>query len=194
MAMADINRFSHVVMDGSPVNPPQGLKGLALRLFGVELRATKVRAAEPGRALSLLPPAELPADLSWAAADPRIADAVARWTAAVERETCFVVPGAVRECVQSSLRAWSNERMPISRAWVEAEVAGLDGPDRALARLALVLAKAPYQVSADLVEPLIDGGEDRFVRILAWASFTAARRYVEIVAEAVTSRVDRAAA
>ena len=73
----------------------------------------------------------------------------------------------------------------MSRSWVEAEVQGLTGEERAVARLALVLAKAPYQVSDDLVEGLVDGGEERFVRILAWASFTAARRYVAIVENAV---------
>ena len=74
--------------------------------------------------------------------------------------------------------------MPISRSWVDAEVSGLQGRDRAIARLALVLAKAPYQVSEDLVEELVNGDETRFVRILAWASFTAARRFAGVVAEA----------
>ena len=85
MAMADINRFSHVVMDGSPVKLPFGLQRPALRMFGRELVATKRHAAEPGRALELLPRASLPADLKWAQANPRIADTLARWTAAVER-------------------------------------------------------------------------------------------------------------
>jgi alkylhydroperoxidase family enzyme len=185
MAMADINRFSHVVMDGSPVNAPRSVQGTALRIFGNELRATKVRKAGPGRALELLPPATLPHDLAWAAPNPRIADAVARWTATVEREASAVVSRAVRDCVAAGLRNWRNERMPLSRSWVDAEVSGLQGRDRAIARLALVLAKAPYQVSEDLVEELVNGDETRFIRILAWASFTAARRFAGVVAAAV---------
>lgn len=54
MAMSDINRFSHIVMDGSPVNAPFGLdwiKAAALRIFGGELRATHIRPLEPGRSL-----------------------------------------------------------------------------------------------------------------------------------------------
>ncbi len=185
MGMADINRFSHVVMDGSPVTTPRGLKGAALRLFGVELKATKASSAEPGLALDLLPPAELPEDLAWAAPNPRIADAIARWTASVERETDGVISQAVRDRVAKSLSGWRNEQMPISRAWVEDEVRGLEGEDRAIARLAIVLAKAPYQVSDDLIDEIVDGDEARFVRILAWASFTAARRFVAIVHETV---------
>src|SRR5215831_18720115 len=88
MAMSDINRFSHVVMDGSPVNAPFGLqraKAAALRLFGGELRAAHGERLIPGRALSLLPPASLPPDMRWATPHPRIAEALARWTAVVER-------------------------------------------------------------------------------------------------------------
>jgi len=184
MAMADINRFSHVVMDGSPVDLPLGLQRPALRVFGRELVATKLRSAEPGRALDLLPPASLPADLDWARPKPRIADALARWTAVVEKETAGVISAAVRACVARNLEHWRNEQMPISRSWVESEVADLEGEDRAIARLALLLAKAPYQVSEDVVEELVTGDEARFVRILAWAAFVGARRFIAIVAEA----------
>ena len=194
MAMADINRYSHVVMDGSPVNPPGKLKDFALRLFGNELRATKRRPAEPGRALPLLPSAELPEDLAWARPDPIVADALARYAATIEREATPAVPMAVQWRVHESLAAWRNERMPLQRSWVESELKGLSGPDRALARLAIILAKAPYQVADDLVQPVLDGNEDRFVRQLAWMSFTAARRYARIVADQVSSEVAIAAA
>jgi alkylhydroperoxidase family enzyme len=184
MAMADINRFSHVVMDGSPVDLPFGLQRPALRLFGRELVATKVRSSEPGRALDLLPSAPVPADLAWARSNPRIADALARYAAVVEQETAGVIPPAVRERVAARLAEWKNEEMPLSRSWVEKEVAGLEGEERAMARLALLLAKAPHQVSEDVVEELTGDGP-RFVRILAWASFTAARRFAAIVADKV---------
>jgi alkylhydroperoxidase family enzyme len=194
MAMADINRYSHVVMDGSPVNAPLGLQGVALRAFGVELRATKRRSAVAGRALSLLPAADLPDDLQWARSNPVVADALARWTNTVERQTRGVIPDAVRACVTENLRDWNNERMPISLSWVEPEVAGLTGRERALARLALVLTKAPYQVTDKLVQPLVDGNEERFIRTLAWCSFTAARRYAQVLAEKTVQRVELATA
>ena len=141
MAMADINRFSHVVMDGSPVNAPLGMQGVALRAFGHELRATKVRAAEPGRSLPLLPPAELPDDMQWARPNPRVADAVARMAAAVEREGAKVIPQRVRDRINAELRAWRGEQMPLNGSWIDAAIDGLDGQDRAIARLAIVTAK-----------------------------------------------------
>jgi len=180
MAMSDINRFSHIVMDGSPVNAPFGLravKAFALRLFGGELKTTHIRPLEPGRTLHLLPQAELPDDLRWAAANPRIARAVAQWAAAVEAEADKVIPERARQVVHRSLKQWQGEQMPISRNWVEQEVVGLQGNERAIARLALVLAKASYQSDGKLVAEVLKHNPDQeqFLRILAWCSFTAAR-------------------
>jgi len=191
MAMSDINRFSHVVMDGSPVTAPLGLQGVkaaALRLFGGELRATHVKRLAPGRALRLLPPGPLPADMQWAAPNPRIADALARWTAVVEREASGVVSPEARERVACNLQHWNGELMPLSRSWVESEVTDLAGEDRATARLALVLAKAPYQVDDKLVQDVlrVDRCEERFIRILAWASFSGARRFAQRIAESTS--------
>jgi hypothetical protein len=150
MALSDINRFSHIVMDGSPVNAPFGLetvKAFALRLFGGELRATHIRPLEPGRSLSLLPEAELPDDMQWARPNPRIAGAVARWAAAVERQSEQVIPERARQLVHDSLKQWQGEQMPISRNWVEQEVDGLESNPE----------------------------QEQFLRILAWSTFTAAR-------------------
>ena len=68
--------------------------------------------------------------------------------------------------------------MPKSRCWVDSEVQGLTGEDRAVARLALVTAKASFQVSDDLVEEVLlpQRDEEKLIRILAWASHSAARR------------------
>jgi ubiquinone/menaquinone biosynthesis C-methylase UbiE len=189
MAMSDINRFSHVVMDGSPVSAPLGLrciKAAALRLFGRELRSTHVEPLAPRRALPLLPPASLPVDMQWAAPNPRIADALARWAAVVEREATAVVSPAVRELVARNLYDWKGDRMPIGRHWVDREVSMLTGKDRAMARLTLVLAKAPYQLDETLVEDVLnhDHGEERFIRLLAWASFSGARAFAQRIADA----------
>lgn len=189
MAMSDINRFSHVVMDGSPVSAPLGLQGIkaaAVRLFGGQLRATHVKPLTPGCALPLLPPAPLPTDMQWATPNPRIADALARWAAVVEREASCVVSPEVRELVVRNLQHWDGALMPLSRSWVDPEVTMLTGQDRAIARLALVLAKAPYQVDETLVEDVLneDRCEERFIRILAWASFSGARRFAQRIAEA----------
>jgi hypothetical protein len=123
--------------------------------------------------------------MKWATPNPRIADALARWTAVVERESSGVVSPEVRELVAGNLRQWNGEMMPLSRSWVDSEVHALSGQDRAIARLALVLAKAPYQVDERLVEDVLkeDRCEEQFIRIFAWASFSGARRFARRIAE-----------
>lgn len=188
MAMGDVNRFSHIVMDGSPVNAPFGLqrlKQLALGIFGNELRATHIEPLKPGRTLHLLPGAELPDDLQWASANPRIAQAIARWTAAVERHAQGVVPQAVQQLVHHSLAQWHGELMPMSRNWVEKEVNGLTDKDYFISKLAILLAKASHQIDDALMEQvlLLAGNEEHFIRILAWCSFTASRYVARNVAK-----------
>jgi hypothetical protein len=190
LAMSHINRFSHVVMGGSPVNAPlgfQGIKSAALRMFGSVLKTTTERPIQPGRALDLLPPAPLPDDMYWAEPNPRVASAVSRWAAVVERESAGVVQPHVRNLVHDNLQSWEGEPMPISRSWVDDTVEGLTGRDRAIARFTLVLAKAPYQVDEALVGEVLrdDRDETRFIRLLAWASFSTARRIAERVADTV---------
>ena len=108
----------------------------------------------------------------------------------VEREASSVVSPAVRELVVRNLQDWDGELMPISRSWVDADVSDLTGQNRAIARLALVLAKAPYQVDEKLVEEVLkeDRDEERFIRILSWASFSSARRFAQRLAEATAAR------
>lgn len=114
----------------------------------------------------------------------RVADAMARWAAAVERETVGVISDAVKETVNRALADRHGEAMPLSRSRVEEEIASLAGADRKIAKLAILLAKAPYQVDEGIAGDvmIVHPDEATFIRILAWASFTAARRFIQIVA------------
>ncbi|MDH3672999.1 MAG: carboxymuconolactone decarboxylase family protein [Gammaproteobacteria bacterium] len=190
MGMSDINRFSHVVMEDSPVAAPfgmQSVKAWALKMFGSELKVTRQVPLVPGRALGLLPPAELPADMQWAKSNPRVADAVSRWAAAVEREGAKVISSKASKVVADSLHRWNGEQMPIDSRWIDRDVEGLNGEDQAIVRLAIVLAKASYRVTEKMVVDVLgaDRDQERFIRILAWSSFAGARRFAEIVAHKV---------
>jgi hypothetical protein len=187
MAISHINRFSHIVMDGSPVSPLLGsksIKGMSLRMFGHELKSTKIKRLVPDRTDGLLPQAPLPDDLEWAAGNPRIARAFSRWAAAVEREAARIASPEIREFVLANLDAWDGLPMPLSRSWVEEETAELSGHDRDLARFALIVAKSAPQIDEGTIRK-VHQGEEHFIRTLAWASFVGARRVAAIVAERV---------
>lgn len=183
-----INRYSHVVMAESAVSAPFGLdtiKGLMLRMFGTELKVTRRVPLQPGKSLSLLPAAELPEDMDWAKANTRIADAVSRWAAAVELESRKVINHRVRETVYESLSRWDGLTMPMDGSWIQEETRGLSGEDEIIARFAIIIAKASYRVTPELVYELMgkNWDEERFIRILAWASFSGARRFVRVIAD-----------
>lgn len=189
-----VNRFSHVVMDGSPVGAT--LKDTALRLFGYELRETTERPIEAGRGLDLLPPAPVPDDMNWARPNPRIAEALARWSAAVEREANAAIPADVQALVERRLDAWNGEKMPLSRSWVNDEVEGLESKDRDVAKLILVVARASWQFDESLVQAIMPDAIDerRLIRILSYSAFSAARRLANLagqllVPESVPARV-----
>ena len=171
-----VNRVSHVLMDGSPVG--DALKNTSLRLFGYELRETTERPIQPGRGLDLLPKAPIPEDMEWARPNSRVADALVRWSAAVDREAESAISPTVRQLVLDRLEVWNGERMPLSRSWVEQEIEGLTGEDYHIAKLILVVSKASYQFDDSLVQSLTGETleQERLIRILAFAAMSAARR------------------
>ncbi|MEU8004458.1 carboxymuconolactone decarboxylase family protein [Catellatospora sp. NPDC049111] len=142
------------------------------------LRPTLRDPRAPGRAVELLPPAELPADAAWAQASPSVAAATARSFAAFEAAGRQALTPAVREVVLGRLESWHGEETGLSRAWCERLVQPLPEPEQAAARLALLTAFASYQVDADVVGEFRrhHPGDAALVRAASWASYTAARR------------------
>ncbi|HEY0636174.1 MAG TPA: carboxymuconolactone decarboxylase family protein [Pseudonocardiaceae bacterium] len=174
------NRVVHVFLDSSPI-PTQVPPSIRARLMRMTSRLTRTRldvATRPGEALDLLPPAPLPADLRWAAANPTIAEGFARAAAAMDAAGARAVPPAVHTLVTSSLATWDGTLRGPSRAWVEEAVAPLPGPERAAGRLALLTAFAPFQVTPDVVAACRESGADdrTLVELVAWSALTTARR------------------
>ena len=175
-----LNRMSNVFLVESPI--PPGVPGAARRAIrraaGQLLRPVLRRPAEPGAALDLLPPAPLPADLAWAAGNPRLSAAFARAAAAVEAAGRRSVPDPVRKLVDTVLRDPAAGPVGPSRAWVGPVVADLPPADRPVAQFALLTALASYQVTPPVVDELRRQHRDdrSLIEIAAWASLAAARR------------------
>ena len=179
-----LNRMANIFLDESPLPPhvPAFARGPAGTMLGAVLRSRAQRPLPPGASLELLPSAALPADLSWAAGQPRIADALARAAAAVDEAAGHgaagqAVPATVRELVTAELAAWTGEPRGISRAWTRPLVSRLPEPDRPAGLLALLTAFASYQVDADVVGAVHHRSDDRsLLSLTSWASLAAARR------------------
>jgi len=168
-----------VFLSETPLPSDRGaLKGILKRMAGWYFSRAARRPKQAGISLTLLPAADLPADLAWAAASPTVADAFARWAAVVEEAGQETLPADVRALVRERVEAWNGESAGLSRGWVEEAIVDLDEADRSAARLALLTALASYQVDEGVIEVFRtqQPGDDKLIGATAWASFTAARR------------------
>jgi hypothetical protein len=181
------NKITDLTMYGSPVGATG--KNLSLRAFGVELRESARLQLEPGRSLGLLPAASAPPDLHWAKSNPRVCDALARWIAVVDRAADDVLSPRVRTFLDERIRAWRGGQMPISRSWVEEEIADLTGAERDQARLALLVIKASYQIDDEVIDAVLahEASDADVITLGAWAALSAARRLATWTAEAASS-------
>jgi hypothetical protein len=75
--------------------------------------------------------------------------------------------------------------MGLSRAWLDPKVAGLDAVEAAAARLALLTALSPAQMSDDVVTNYRNhnNGDDALILTVAWAAFMAAKRVARLLAD-----------
>ncbi|AGM04427.1 carboxymuconolactone decarboxylase family protein [Amycolatopsis keratiniphila] len=162
-----LNRVVSVFLGPSPLpsSVPDSARAKAKAVLGRFLRP--VTGAAPGESLDLLPVGSR--DFAWAAGNPVVEDAFSRAASAF---AALPVPSSVRDVVERELSTWDGAPPGLSRSWVEA----FDDP---AVRLALVVAKAPYQVDDALVAAA-GLGDRELVELVGWAGFTAAARAVSV--------------
>jgi AhpD family alkylhydroperoxidase len=169
-----LNRMVTIFLPESPL-PPLTPKPMGGWVMGMLASAMVAPSPIPGASLDLLPEAPLPAELGWAAQESHVAAALARAAAAIEAAGSGAIPESVRALVLDRLRDWDGTAPSLSRAWLREQEGALPAADRALGRLALLTAFAPYQVTNADVQATGAGGE-ALVAATSWASMAAARK------------------
>jgi alkylhydroperoxidase family enzyme len=173
-----LNRMVAVFLGDSPLPPavPDSARATARRVLGRMMRPNAVASHRPGRSLEFLPPADLAPDLAWATPNPVLADAFSRAYGAIERLAEHTVPDEVRAAVGASVAGWDGGPVGLSRAWAYDETEGVSADNRPAAVLALLTAKAAYQVDDAIVADVRRGGTDtELIALTSWAALTAAR-------------------
>ena len=162
-----LNRVVSVFLGASPLpeNVPPQARAKAKAVLGFLLKPGDPPPA--GRALELLPAA------AGGGPGDTLSDAFARAAAAVEAAGERSVPTRVRDLVRREVKAWDGKPPGLSRAWVEPVLAELPAEERAAGRVALLTAKAAYQVGADDVAA-VHATDRGLVELVSWAAFTAA--------------------
>jgi AhpD family alkylhydroperoxidase len=176
-----INRMVQVFLPESllPIFLRGGWIGkMVWRQVGQKLAHSRNQARPVGASLRFLPEADLPAEMSWAAASPSISRAFAGWSALVNQIGAEIVSPQVRQFVTDALQTWKGESLALGRTWVNQAVSGLAEADRATGSLALLTALAPYQIDEEIIRAyrVHHLADAHLVGVVAWASFEASRR------------------
>ncbi|KDO11196.1 carboxymuconolactone decarboxylase family protein [Amycolatopsis mediterranei] len=170
-----LNRMVSVFLGPSPLPDavPASARAKAKAVLGFLLKPGA--APPPGEALGLLQASPV-AGPDWAPPGGPLAGAFSRAAAAIEAAGERSAAPRVRDLVRRELKAWDGKSPGLSRAWAELPAAELPGSERAEGRLALLVAKAPYQVtSADVVAFGPERTGDRgLLELVSWASHAAA--------------------
>ncbi|MEO3772730.1 carboxymuconolactone decarboxylase family protein [Micromonospora sp. B9E7] len=172
-----INRMVNVFLQESPLPPVRGFAREVVRR-GAARVMRRLASSTPRSAHDtddLLPAAELPDDLRWAAGRPTIANALARAARAIDEGGERRLTTAARELVRAALR--EPGRDPGTAPWLRERLATLPERDRPTARLALLTAVSSYRVTDTVIADVRGTGADdaALIEITSWASMIAAR-------------------
>src|SRR5207253_3024415 len=131
------------------------------------------RSRQPGATRRLLPAADVPSDLAWAAPAPHIAGAIARMSAALDECARHAITPPARAALTEALERWDGADPPPGSEWIAAGTARMDGDDAAVTRLCLLVALAPFRVGESDVELFraVHSGDCDLVAAVCWAAF-----------------------
>ena len=169
------NRISDYTLNGSPV--PWIGRDISLKLFGVELQESVQMDLKPGDSLDLLPEEQFPDDMEWCLSNTLVSDSLARWNRVLEDNIAEVLSPESIDCIRENLQDWEGGLSPVSRGWVEDEVKSISASERNKARVALLVAKASYQIDDSLIQQLVSEGMNEFdlISLGAWSAFMGAK-------------------
>ena len=176
-----VNRMVSVFLGETPVALPGMMSKVGQRFTNASFtffgRRMVQMDPEPGQCVSQMD-AELPAEFDWARTNPDVAKGLAQFSGAAIKAGEESVSGSVRTVLMNHLTNWQGEEPPLSRAWIEDEVAPLSEQDKPAARLVLTVARAPWQADDELVAGFrkFNRSDRALVQTTAWASYRAARR------------------
>ncbi|MEX0993552.1 MAG: carboxymuconolactone decarboxylase family protein [Solirubrobacterales bacterium] len=173
-----VNRMVSLFCDESPFGSTNRLLRASLvRIGGRRFRDVALEPHAAGTSLGLIPGAELPEELAFAAAKPTVARAWASFAASVARAADPVLDSSSRAAIEAELAKWNGDDPPIGGGWLEEFANELDEPVRGAARLALAAALAPYRATEhDIARAGSGEGAAEVVAAAAWGALAAAKR------------------
>ena len=173
-----INPMVKIFLGDSPIPVPffkSQMKYVASNLlFKKAVKLPKIS----GTSLTPLPPRELPADFSWAKESPNIAGAYARLAGVIKDMEKTFVPKQTQLTITKHLNEWSPETKKFGVEWLEEATAKMTSQLKISTTIALLTIFAPYKITKKIINNFCRffPQQNQLLGIIAWASFTKARR------------------
>ncbi|SDJ97727.1 carboxymuconolactone decarboxylase family protein [Nonomuraea jiangxiensis] len=162
---------------------------LVRSLGGLTLARKTRRRTAPGRSLPLI--AGLPAlpEPAWGAGTP--AGAAYAVLGAVAGAGADLLGEAARAAVAGAVGAWDGSHPPMGGDWLDRPLAGLPAGERAGARIALLVALAPYRLTDADVAAWRDSSpsmtDEDLVRLCAFGAMRGTERTAVLIGESSTT-------
>jgi AhpD family alkylhydroperoxidase len=173
-----LNRMINVLLTGTFLFGDDRARRIARRVVG-RIMSKKINAEnDPGASPGLPAAAALPPDLAWAAPSPPIAAAFTMLDSVSNEAARRAASPAVLDVVERTVDGWLGGPPGVSTSWVNEPLAALPEADRPAARIALLAAISPYQITEADVQAYRVGhpGDRDLLGLLSWSAFLAARR------------------
>lgn len=173
-----LNRMVNVLLDERTLPQQVWLRRPLQSAMSLLFRGHAKKQHPVGQSLHFLPEAPLLPEFKWADPSPEIASAFARFSATMDAVGEAVVPQAVRDVTLNYLAQWDGRPVSISRQWVEDAMRDLPVEYHAIARLTLLVAVAPHQISERTIQDFrqVSPDDKVLVETLAWGSYAAMRQ------------------
>ncbi|MEO3794921.1 carboxymuconolactone decarboxylase family protein [Nonomuraea sp. B10E15] len=170
-----VNRIASALLTENLL-PANLQRSRLVRSMGGRMMSGAVRRTPAaGGGLPLVADLPVGPEPAWAAGTP-VGAAYAALRAAAQAGGELLGPAA-RSAVTRAVAAWDGEHPPMGGAWLAGPLAGLPAGERAGARLALLVALAPYRVTdADVAAWRGSATDEDLVRLCAFGAMTATER------------------
>lgn len=176
------NRMVNIFLDKAPMPMPaasskfmRAFSRASLRFFGK--RMVKLDGV-PGDYIMEAENVVLPEEFSWAHSNPYVAGGLLRFSHAAEMAGSEAVHKDIQELVLLHLDAWNGEQVGLGRGWVEELILPLDKKLQPAGRLALLAARASWQVDKEIIREFrqFNEGDKALIQVAGWASYAAVKK------------------
>lgn len=184
-----LNRMVSAFLDDKMMPMPSAFDSATMSMATIMMGGmiAKAESNVAGESIALVPEADpsLAWRPQWAEASPTIAEALARWSSAIETEARRRLDSDILSAIADGIESWTDvtaDPKPI----VDQLGDRVTGASRTAARVGVSIAAAPYRVSEEELRSVTAAGwsnEDLLV-LVAWSAQRAARRVGTWTAEA----------